>query len=77
MILKDFIKEFVCPNTLIRLHYKSEIRGISFESANNEEPEMEWKLVDSEFANSEVIGVTDILYLNDHYSEAVNIIIKR
>lgn len=77
MILKNFIEQFVCPNTLIRLHHVSHISGISYESANNDEPEMEWKLVNSEFANKEVIGVTDILYLHDSYSEAVNIVIER
>ena len=74
MKLKKFINKFVCPNTLIRLQY--EVQG-GHEEVIIGDPKMEWQLINSEFANKKVIGVTDILYLNNHYSEAVNIVIKR
>lgn len=77
MTLKNFIEQFVCPNTLVRLHYVSTNPEFSYESANNDEPEMEWKLVNSKYKNREVIGVKDILYLHGSYTEAVNIIIER
>ena len=74
MKLKEFIENFICPNTLVRLQYK--IKG-GHEEVNGDNPEMEWKLKDSEYANRRVIGVTDILYPKSHYSEAVNIVIER
>jgi len=77
MKLKKFIRKFVCPNTIIRLHNVAIRNGAAHEAANDGKPEMEWQLVNSKFANKEVIGVTDILYLHDSYPEAVNIVIER
>lgn len=75
MILKDFIEQFVEPNTLIRLQYKT--RSGHEHVGDNNYPEMEWKLKDSEYANHQVVGVTDILYHESCHSEAVNIVIER
>ena len=36
---------------------------------------MEHELIKSEYANSEIIGITDILYLKSNYVEAVNLVI--
>ena len=72
MKLKKFIKKFVEPNTLIRLQYK--IVGGHREVLSN--PLMEHELLKSEFANRRVIGVTDIVIINSHYPEAVNITIN-
>ena len=75
MKLKDFIEQFIESNTLIRLWYK--IEG-GHEQVGEGKTKMEWKLLkESEFLGNEVIGVTDILVLGSHDSEAVNIVIKR
>lgn len=75
MKLKDFIEEFVEPNTLIRLWYK--IEG-GHEPVNDEgKAKMEWKVKKGKFSGNEVIGVTDILVLGSHQPEAVNIVIKK
>lgn len=74
MKLKEFIENFVEPNTLIRLHYK--IQG-GHEEVCGEKPQMEWKLKVGEYADREVVGVTDIVYLKSHYTEAVNLTIQR
>lgn len=74
MDLNEFIENFVCPNTLVRLQYNTE--G-GHEAVNGDNPEMEWKLKKSEYANRKVIGVTDILYYKSPYPEAVNIVIER
>lgn len=78
MILKDFIEEFVEPNTLIRLWKK--IKGghqLLFDSTDM--VEMEWKIKKGEgiykgLEDSPVVGVTDIL-VKGNYTEAVNIVI--
>ena len=77
MILKEFIENFVCKNSLIRLWYPFKggnemvIDGVS----------MEWEIIKGEgifkkFINNNVIGVTDIL-VSGHYSEAINIVIEK
>jgi uncharacterized membrane protein YkgB len=73
MILKEFIQQFVEPNTLIRLQYKTKE---GHEAVNGDKPEMEWQLEKGIYANRKVIGVTDILYYKSPYSEAVNIVIE-
>ncbi len=75
MKLKEFIEKFVCPNTLIRLHYN--IEGGHEEAEHGASPYMEWALKDSKYSDREVVGVTDILYLQGHYQEAVNLVIER
>lgn len=69
MKLQDFIKNFVRPNTLIRLQYEAP-------GGHSEVPDgmaMEWKLKSGEFKDHEVIGVTDILY--KVHADAVNLVI--
>ena len=77
MILKEFIENFVCKNSLIRLWYITKgvhemvIDGVS----------MEWEIIKGEgifkkFINNNVIGVTDIL-VSGHYTEAINIVIEK
>ena len=73
--LSDFIKNYVEPNTLVRLHYK--IPGGHCEVLPNARPKMEWELLESKYVNRKVIGVTDILYIDDSPKEAVNITIER
>lgn len=75
MKLKTFIERFVEPNTLIRLQYK--IKGGHEEVIEGDKPMMEHQLLKSEYADNEVVGVTDILYLGSHYLEAVNLTIER
>lgn len=81
MKLREFIENFVCKNTLIRLWYKTSsghrvacpgVEGIV---------EMEWKVLkghgpNGKFLNNQVVGVTDILVTDSHYPEAVNIVIE-
>lgn len=74
MTLKEFIEQFVCPNTLIRLQYN--VLG-GHEEVMGDSPKMEHELIKSEYSHREVIGVTDILYIKSHYTEAVNIVIER
>ena len=75
MKIKEFIPKFVEHNTLIRLWYK--IKGGHEEVIKGDKPMMEHQLVNSEYANKKIIGVTDILYKNSHYVEAVNLVIGR
>jgi len=75
MELKEFIESFVCPNTLIRLWYP--IKGGNEQVVDGDNPQMEWSMKDGKYKHHKVIGVTDILMLGSHYSEAVNIVIEK
>ena len=76
MDVKTFITNWVEKNTLIRLWYK--IKGGHEEVIIGDKPMMEHKLINSEWADKKVVGVTDILgYTNSHHVEAVNLIIER
>ncbi len=71
MRLQEFIKTFVEPNSLVRLWWKV---------GNNYEPlkdslMMEWEILLTDVDNV-VVGLKDILVLDDGYKEAINIIIK-
>ena len=73
--VKEFIENFVEPNTLIRL--QQVIPGGHKEIIPGDKPMMEWKLKDDKkYRDREVVGVTDILYPHSHYVEAVNLTIK-
>ena len=74
MTVKEFIETLVEPNTLMRLQYK--IEG-GHEEVNEDSLEMEWQIKDGEYADRKVVGVTDILYPNSHYKDAVNLVIER
>ncbi len=75
MKVKEFISKFVEYNTLIRLWYKT--KGGHTEVIKGDKPMMEHQLVNSDYADKEVVGVTDILYQHSHYAEAVNLVIER
>ena len=79
MIVKHFIENFVEHNTLIRLWHKvpKDRRGQHEEVIPGDKPMMEHKLIKSVYADSHVIGVTDIVYPHSHYAEAVNLVIER
>jgi hypothetical protein len=77
MSLREFIKEYVCANTMIRLWINIDGHGrlCLFDDCK---PVMSWELEDSteyeKFRNMKVVGVTDILC--DTYYEAVNIVVE-
>lgn len=73
MKLKEFIEKFVCCNTIVRL-WKPIKQGHELIEVNSKGFCMEWELVKSDYADYEVIGVTDIVI--SPCSEAVNIIVK-
>ena len=77
MKLKEFLKEYVCPNTMIRLwkNINEHERLCLFDECK---PVMDWELMrDNRYEilrNLKVIGVTDILC--ETYYEAVNIVVE-
>jgi len=75
MKLKKFIKNYVEPNTLIRLHYKTNDGHVTV--SGKDVVKMEHQLVKGEYKNRKVVGVTDILHPHSHYPEAVNLVIGR
>lgn len=82
--LSEFVKQFTCPNTLIRLWVRNTDcgnvhAGHTMITENEKEVGMNWAILDgsgwqSKYSNCEVLGVTDIVCEN--YCEAVNIVIK-
>lgn len=79
MTLKEFIENFVCHNSLIKL-WKPIKGGHELLVENEETVCMEWQIIkgsdiwQNKYADVTVIGVTDIL-CDDHYREAINIVI--
>lgn len=88
MKLNTFIKEYICPNTLIRLWvpdsgvgYRMLWRYDEEKLGNIDDVCMEHELLSSkswqsEYSLCEVVGVTDIVVTDNFYPEAVNIVIK-
>ena len=79
MSLAEFIKTYVCHNTLIRLWIEA-VEGHRMLLKDGVEVCMEWAILDgsgwaSVFRDWLVIGVTDILC--ESYPEAVNIVIMK
>jgi len=79
MKLKDFIEEFIEPNTLIRLLYKERGGHLTVSEDGWDIVSMEWEVLRGEgafknYADNEVIGITDII--TESCPEAVNITIK-
>lgn len=78
MNLREFIKKYVCKNTLIRLW--TEYKGVhKMIYSREKEVSMEWETLSgisfqSDYLDRKVIGVTDIVC--DTYKEAVNIVIE-
>lgn len=72
--VKDFVRYFVEPNTLVRLWHK--VNGGHKEVIEGDKPIMEHELIKTKYAISKAVGVTDILYLKSHYIEALNLVIE-
>ena len=80
MKLKEFIKTFVEPNTMIRLLFKNK-SGHEIVGQDWNDVCMEWELLRGKgnfrhYINNNVIGVTDIL-VKGPYAEAINIVIEQ
>lgn len=77
MKLKEFLKEYVCPNTMIRL-WKNINRHERICLFDECKPVMDWELKENreyeKYRNMKVVGVTDILC--ETYFEAVNIVVE-
>jgi hypothetical protein len=71
MKLKDFITNYIETNSIIRLWYKNED---SSHTEITDKPLMEWELLNSKYADIEVLNITDIF--NRSYPEAINIVLK-
>ena len=79
MQLKDFVSEFIEPNSIIRLWSPikggHEIVGKTMDSVC-----MNWEITDEigiykKYINNEVKGVFDVLLNNSKYQQAINITI--
>ena len=79
MTLKDFVKQYVEHNSLIRVVYKlpvghkAVLNSWSEVSMDHELLKMKGKF--AKFANHEVIGLASILTTGS-YSDAINIVVK-
>ena len=88
MKLNTFVKEYICPNTLIRLWVPASGGGHRLlyrvdekKPGNMDDVCMEHELLSSKswlsrYSLCEVVGVTDIVVTDNFYREAVNIVIK-
>jgi hypothetical protein len=79
MNLENFIKKYVCKNTIIRLWKPIKGGHELIYQKGSKEVCMEWELLQnkvyqSKYKSCEVIGVTDII--TDSYREAINIVIS-
>ena len=77
MTVKEFTEQFIEHNSLVRLWTKvpKDEPGLHKQVLPGEGVIEEWKLIKSEYANYNVIGVTDILVLDSNHKEAVNLVI--
>lgn len=79
MKLGEFIKEFIEPNSLIRLVYK-EKSGYRIVLDTWDDVSMEWEVLKGKgknrhYVNNEVVGIVCV-GTTGHYSEAINIVIE-
>lgn len=79
MILKDFIKEYVEHNSLVRVLYKNP-GGHKLVLDDWNDVSMDWTIVKGEgkyapYVNHKVLGVTSIL-VRGPYPESINIVIE-
>ena len=74
MTLNKFVKEFVLPNTLVRL-WVADTGGFK-QIGEGESLFMEHDIPRGIYANRNVVGLKDILVIDSNYKEAVNIVIK-
>lgn len=80
MNLGEFVENFVCPNSLIKLWIPDVDCGHKLLIEDGNFVCMEHELLDdkvwqSRYRGARVIGVTDI-YCDDFYREAINIVIQ-
>ena len=73
--VSNFIKNYVERNSLIRLWTKEE-RGYK-EVIEGDNPFMGWEILESDYTDNLVVGVTDILCPYSDYVEAINLVIKK
>ena len=88
MLLKTFVRKYICSNTLIRLWVPASGGGHRMlcrydekKPGNIDDVCMEHELLSSkswlsQYSLCEVVGVTDIVVTDNFYPEAVNIVIK-
>ena len=88
MLLKTFVRKYICSNTLIRLWVPASGGGHRMlcrydekKPGNIDDVCMEHELLSSkswlsEYSLCEVVGVKDIVVTDNFYPEAVNIVIK-
>lgn len=80
MILKEFVENYICKNSIIRLWYEND-GGYKLVIPNDKESAiMEWEIKQDspkygKYFNHKVIGVTDIC-TNGSSPEAINIVIE-
>jgi hypothetical protein len=79
MILKDFVREYINHNSLVRLVYKIP-GGSKLVLDSWDDVDMSWQVVKGEgrfrsYINHQVIYITDIS-VRGNYSEAINIVIE-
>lgn len=81
MKLKEFIENFIQPNSLIRLVYKikggHEIVGEDWNDVSMEHAILRQIGKFRHYANNEVIGIASILVTSGRYTESINIVIER
>ena len=80
MRLGEFIEKF-SHNNMIRLHYKIK-GGHQCVSGSHDYVSMDWEVnkgqgIYKNYINHEVIGLVGILYTSGHYTDAINIVIKK
>lgn len=79
MILKDFIKEYVEGNSLVRVLYKNP-GGHKLVLDDWNDVAMDWEIVRGQgkyaaYINHKVLGVTSIV-VRGPYSESINVVIE-
>jgi hypothetical protein len=79
MILKDFIKEYVEGNSLVRVLYKNP-GGHKLVLDDWNDVAMDWEIVRGQgkyaaYINHQVLGVTSIV-VRGPYSESINVVIE-
>ena len=79
MTLKEFIKEYIQPNSLVRVLYKNP-GGHKLVLNDWNEVAMDWEIVKGRgkygpYINHKVLGIASIL-VRGPYSESINIVIE-
>ena len=79
MTLKEFIKEYIQPNSLVRVLYKIPV-GHKLILNDWDEVSMDWEIVKGEgkyapYINHKVLGIASIL-TGGPYPESINIVIE-